>query len=266
MKIFLKGDMHGSTIDLYAFQHELLQKEGHFNPKDITIIFLGDFGALFSLGVIDKKFKQNLEFLGFNYFVIRGNHERRASECYNDKTWHKEQMFDGEVLVENAYPSIKYATDYPSIYNIDGYKTLILPGAYSVDKADRLKWEKEDNRPYWFPTEQMTFEEMELAKKLCEENKEFDLILSHTCPLTFIPHNNFGWSNIDNTMEQFFYEIDHTVKCKSWVWGHHHIEKVYPWDDGIYCCLFHKFVDLHKFMDRDEETLSNISKGDFNEE
>ena len=41
--------------------------------------------------------------------------------------------FDG-TLVENKFPNIKYALDLPMIYTIDGKKTFVVPGAYSVDK------------------------------------------------------------------------------------------------------------------------------------
>ena len=78
--------------------------------------------------------------------------------------------YDNVVYVENEYPYIKYAYDKPAVYNINGYQTLVLPGAYSVDKYVRLQ-----NGWSWFEQELPTEEEMNDGIKICEEkNNKFD--------------------------------------------------------------------------------------------
>lgn len=59
------------------------------------------------------------------------------------------------VDVEVSYPHIKYASDRAALYTIADQLTLVIPGAYSVDKYYRLQmgWN-------WFPGEQLTALEM----------------------------------------------------------------------------------------------------------
>ena len=44
----------------------------------------------------------------------------------------------GKVWVEEAYPNILFAKD-GEIYDIAGMKTIVIGGAYRVDKFYRLK-------------------------------------------------------------------------------------------------------------------------------
>ena len=63
--------------------------------------------------------------------------------------------------MENEFPHIKYALDEVALYWIPYgenkyYQTLVIPGAYSVDKYYRLQ-----NGWSWFEGEQLTAAEME---------------------------------------------------------------------------------------------------------
>lgn len=161
-RIFAIGDLHGSINPIKAFYSRNKDKFD-FTPETDLIICLGDVGANFFLNKRDKKFKKQLSELPFTYFCIRGNHEARASDVQSTapEQWYTEPFGknDSTVLVEKQFPHIKYAADIPAIYNINGYKTLTLPGAYSVDKYYRLQ-----NHWTWFENEQLTEEEMDLGK------------------------------------------------------------------------------------------------------
>ena len=224
-KIYMMGDVHGSHKSIRDFYDYLIEK-----PKEgDVLILLGDFGGNFYLDSRDDTFKKKLARFGFTYFVVRGNHEQRASILYgeNPQNWHMETFFEGSVYVENKYPYIKYAADMPFQYNIQGHSTLTLPGAYSVDKFYRLKmgW-------HWYDTEQLTEQEMEIGRMMVKACPNWDLVLSHTCPVIYEPTDVFlsciDQAMVDKTMERYLGEIENQIKYGLWGWGHYHCTRIYP--------------------------------------
>ena len=250
MKVLITGDTHGDFTKTRDRLHFF--KEVGVITEDSTLIILGDFGGNFGGGkdIYDVEFKEMLEGFGINYFVVRGNHDQRPSKIFTGEEWHFETFFDGPTFVENKFPHIHYAMDYPWVYNINGNKTLVLPGAYSVDKGQRLQWESLDGGKYWFEDEQMDSAEIEYARTLCRLNdNKFDLILSHTCPESYIFRPPIKTIiPIDKTMERFFNELDHTLEYKSWFWGHFHETYGYEWDNHHNGCLYTFIADLEKIM------------------
>lgn len=227
-RIWSIGDIHGSFLPIENFY--LKNKDNiNFSKETDCIILLGDVGANYYFDGRDKKFKHKLEEFPFTYFCIRGNHEECPSICADKKPkyWSLEQFFGGSVWVEDNYPNIKYAMDCPYIYNINGYKTLTIPGAYSVDKYYRLSkgWS-------WFKNEQLSKEEMELGRRIIEQDPAFDLILSHTCPICYEPTDLFlssiDQSTVDKTMEIYLGEIEFKIDYKLFLFGHFHQLRIYP--------------------------------------
>ena len=255
-KVFAIGDIHGDFRPIRDF-YERNKKVETFDGSD-SIILLGDSGLNYYLNYRDENFKKKLGKYPFTYFVVRGNHEERASICAekNPDNWIKETFWGGSVWVEKDFPYIKYAEDGPEVYHIPyvkepatsrcsptgcaiwddlmgEYKTLVLPGAYSVDKDYRLKmgW-------HWFPQEQMTLEEQELAWDLIKQHDaEFDLVLSHTCPCSYEPTDLFlsciDQTKVDKSMEFFLGGVEFSLNhYKAWLWGHYHAFRFYPIKDG----------------------------------
>ena len=227
-RIWAMSDIHGSHLPIENFWRR--NKDNiNFSKETDCIILLGDVGANYYLNGRDKKFKQKLEKYPFTYFCIRGNHEARPSLCAaeNPDQWSLEPFFEGSIRIENNYPDIKYAMDIPYIYNIDGYKTLVIPGAYSVDKYYRLSkgWT-------WFEDEQLSEKEMNLGRRIIEQDPAFDLILSHTCPISYEPTDLFlpqiDQSLVDKTMERYLGEIEYKTEYKLWLFGHFHSYRIYP--------------------------------------
>lgn len=257
-RILVIGDLHGDfkpVRELYDRNQELFD-----DSKEKTILIcLGDFGANYFFDYRDDNYKAKLGKYPFEYFVIRGNHEQRPSFCAdrNPDSWHIEKYFDGSVYVENKYPHIKYADDVAAIYNIEGYKTLILPGAYSVDKFRRLAfgWS-------WFEEEQLSSSEMWDAEELVLLNGcHFDLILSHTCPQIYEPTDLFlsvvDQSTIDKSMELFFNKIEKITDYRVWCWGHYHADREYPQlEDGS---MRYMFFNEHAYR------LEDLFDGKLNE-
>ena len=251
-RAFLIGDLHQDFKPVRELYKRNLEE---LKLTENTLICLGDFGALFFFNYRDRNFKQQLKKYPFTYFIIRGNHEQRPSICIKQEPdkWHIEEYWGNQVYVENDYPYIKYALDTVAIYNAETasnvYKTLVIPGAYSVDKYKRLEcgWS-------WFPSEQLSKEEMERGKKLIERNSAVDLVLSHTCPIIYEPTDLFlsvvDQSLVDKSMEKYMGEIEKDLDYRGWCWGHFHQFRDYPRLDGRFrTMLFNDFaLDLDEYM------------------
>ena len=61
-------------------------------------------------------------------------------------------------------------------------------------------------------------------------NKEYDLILTHTCPYEFEPTDLFlnfiNQEEVDKSMEYFLDWVKDNIKWKVWLFGHYHADRV----------------------------------------
>lgn len=221
-KIWITGDTHGKFQPIRDFY-----ESGRMNPEDEnTLIILGDFGGNYFFNRRDEGFKKKLGKYGLTYFVLRGNHEERPTNCFMrfPEKWHLEVFWENAVWVENDYPYIKYALDEPSLYVIpNGRRILTFPGAYSVDKEYRL------SKGYsWFPEEQMTDDEMGLGLRLLKENPFCDYILSHTCPRLFEPYIcdlfllSLDQRKVDKGTEHYLNNVVDMTRYRRYYFGHYH--------------------------------------------
>lgn len=223
--IYICGDLHGNQNSVRNFYNNYI-KNTPKEQEENWMICLGDFGALYYFDYRDRNFKQNLSRYPFKYFVIRGNHEERASNRAKIESdlWEEVECFGNTCLRQPAFPNIYYAKDEGGIYTINGLKTLVIPGGYSVDKWHRLQmgWS-------WFPDEQLTPEEMKNLEKL-STGQDFDLVLTHTCPLSVQPVDLFlnciDQSMVDSSMEiwmdKLFSNLSFGVHC----FGHYHADRI----------------------------------------
>ena len=248
-KIIMTGDVHGD----YRIIRNIRAKVE--NQDEMILICLGDFGANFFFNHRDENYKTKLGKYNFIYFVIRGNHEQRPSICAEkapDK-WHIEEFWGNDVYVENDYPYIKYALDIPAKYEIptaQGKKiqTLVLPGAYSVDKYYRIA-----NGWSWFEGEQLTHAERAVGTDLAL-SQSWDMVLSHTCPAAYIPTDLFLKSvdqpTVDNTTEWWLGGLEYQMSYKLWCWGHYHSNRVYPhYNSSDRLMLFNDcYCDIYKYF------------------
>ncbi len=211
--IYYTGDIHGSAVEITTFCARLEPTE-----KD-TIIILGDVGANYYGDMRDSILKAQFSKLKPTIFCIHGNHEMRPWNIptYKTKEWNR-----GIVWYEEEYPNILFAKD-GEIFDIEGTKHLVIGGAYSVDKFYRI------NRGYgWWPDEQPSDEIKQYVEKQIRE-KEFDVILSHTCPFKYEPIETFlpgiDQSTVDTSTEEWLDKIEESTDYKAWYCGHWHINK-----------------------------------------
>jgi len=211
--IFYTGDIHGGKFEIVR-----LCKRSHLTRED-TIVILGDVGVNYYRNEKDQELKNAFSHLKPTIFCIHGNHEIRPSNIptYKTKEWN-----GGIVWYEEAYPNIIFAKD-GEVYKIEGIKHLVIGGAYSVDKFYRIR-----NGYGWWEDEQPSEEIKQYVEQQIKE-KEFDVILSHTCPFKYEPVETFlpgiDQSTVDTSTEKWLDEIEEKVKYKAWFCGHWHINK-----------------------------------------
>lgn len=252
-RVLALGDIHGDWRPIRDLNKRTFWQ---FDETD-TIILLGDAGLNYYFDSRDKRVKEKLGKIGCTFFIIRGNHEERPSNCAAaaPNEWHTETYFKNTVYVENEFPYIKYALDIPSVYEIYGYRTLVIPGAYSVDKMYRIKmgWS-------WFPEEQLSESEMKEGLRLIDfYDNYFDIVLSHTSPIIYQPTDLFlsivDQNTVDESMERYLGQIEYKIQYGLWLWGHFHKFRVYPPDGNKQCVMLYndKALDVLDTMDNLEK-------------
>ena len=226
-------------------------------PEETAIIILGDAGFNFFLNKTEHRHNIEISNKGYTIYALRGNHESRVT---NLDGW--ELVYDYNVE-NNVYifpdmPNIRFLLDYGA-YNFGGYYCYVIGGAYSVDKwyrLGRLNMTPETNIPTksgWFADEQLTIKEMEEAENEINyikynDGKQFDFILSHTCPYSLRPTDMFlsgiDQSKVDNSMELWLDKIYQKDCGKAiWLWGHFHRDSI----EAPHCEMFYN--DLNSFKE-----------------
>jgi hypothetical protein len=212
--IYITGDTHGEFSRFTDFCQRF-----ETTKNDIMII-LGDAGINYYGKRKDKLVKEHLQALPLTFFCIHGNHEIRPTTIptYENQLWN-----NGIVYYEPDYSNILFAKD-GEVYDLDGYKSLVLGGAYSVDKFYRLQ------KGYgWWEDEQPSDEiKLDIESKL-EGIDGIDVVLSHTCPYKYIPREVFlacvDQSTVDSTTEVWLDTIEESLNYRKWYCGHYHTDK-----------------------------------------
>ena len=127
--------------------------------------------------------------------------------------------------MEENYPNLLFFKD-SEIYNIQGKNVLVLGGAFSVNKDLMIQ-----NGYKWFKDEQPSDFIKQLAlDNLLKNNNKVDIILSHTCPYKYLPHEMFhigvDQSKVDQSLEHFLDKIEESIEYKKWYCGHFHTDKI----------------------------------------
>lgn len=279
-KIYLCGDIHQEITPVYDFVNRLNERNINLDKTD-TIIFLGDFCANYFCNGNPKEeeFKYDINNIGCRILVLRGNHEERIQNMINkypykyvlgklseqgyeylvpnDNWYAMDQITNIRYYYEKNYPNIWYLPDEPCAFNLNGYSIFSLPGAYSVDKYYRLATGQR-----WFKDEQLTQEEMDTVRvQPWDKIQRFDLIISHTCPISFEPtdlfYPNVDQNAIDKTMERFLEEVRQDASYTAWCWGHFHQYRDYGKDElgSKHLMLSNdKLIELNDFLANDNFT------------
>ena len=217
--IYITGDTHGRFDRVVDFCEKM-----NTTKEDILII-LGDAGINYYNGKKDILLKKLLADLPITLFCIHGNHEMRP---HNINSYKLVDFLGGKVWVEEEYPNILFAKDgeiFDFEVNNNIYKTIVIGGAYSVDKYYRLMrgWS-------WFSDEQPNKEIKDFVEKQLDKNNwDIDIVLSHTCPKYYEPVEWFlsglYQSTVDKSTEIWLDNIFEKLNFKKWYCGHYHGSK-----------------------------------------
>ena len=226
-KWLIRGDCHGKL--------SWLGELNGYKPEETAIIILGDVGLNFYLDKTDISNKKFVESYGYYLYCVRGNHEARPQHL-NTIEYIYDVNVSGWVMYEPEYPHIRYFKDY-GIYTINGYKCLVIGGAYSVDKLYRLArggFTEETNiaaKSGWFNDEQLSDFEKHNCEMLIEDESDFDFVFTHTCPIRFQPKDLFlnyiNQSDVDSSTEEWLDKIYDVINIKyAWCFGHYHADRL----------------------------------------
>lgn len=232
-KFILTGDTHGMVeTRISNIVRNLAISECGLDRSEVAVIILGDAGLNFYLNKTDEKKKKILANYGIRIYCVRGNHEERPENLGYKLEFDKD--VGGDVYIDKVNPEIRYFQD-GGIYWIEGHQTLIVGGAYSVDKWWRLRradLTEQDNNPKmsgWFSDEQLT-EDEKTAIDLVTLNESFDFVLTHTCPIAWEPTDLFlgciDQSTVDKSMELWMDSLRKHIDWKIWCFGHYHADRL----------------------------------------
>ncbi len=212
---YITGDTHGEFDRLFRFCSRFQ------TSTDDTMIILGDVGFNFFGGRRDRYSKQMVSELPITVFSIHGNHEMRPSTI---SSYHIREWRGGQVYVEDEFPNLLFAID-GEVYNLDGIQTIVIGGAYSIDKNYRLAhgWG-------WWPDEQPSEEvKQKVENVLAARGWAVDAVLSHTAPLKYEPVEVMlsytDQTRVDKSTEIWLDGIEDRLVYSHWYAGHYHTEK-----------------------------------------
>lgn len=213
--IYITGDTH---CDFGRFEAFCARQK---TTADDIMIILGDAGLNYFAGCLDDRTKQRAAAFPLTFFCIHGNHEQRPSEI---PTYRTRQFCGGEVWYEEEYPNLLFARD-GEIYDLGGYRCIVIGGAYSVDRMFRIAY----GHP-WYPNEQPSEEiRAYVGEQLRRTGHRVDVVLSHTCPRRFEPTEVFlpgiDQSRVDKSTEDWLDTIEQALDYDAWYCGHYHTEK-----------------------------------------
>jgi len=213
--IYITGDTHRGFDRVEAFCNKVE------SAKDDILIILGDAGINYMGEPKDGNLKRELSKLPITLFCIHGNHEQRPESI---ASYEKVQWRGGTVYAEPEFPDLMFAKD-GEIYELEGRRCIAIGGAYSVDKPLRIvhNWG-------WWSDEQPSPEIKQcVERKLGTSNWKIDTVLSHTCPMKYIPRETFmsgiDQSCVDNSTEEWLNTIEDRLTYDRWYCGHYHTNK-----------------------------------------
>ena len=212
--IYITGDLHRDFTRVFAFA-----RKKQTTKEDILIV-LGDVGINYYLDDSDKILKEKLQELPLTLFCIQGNHEERPE---NISSYKETNFLEGIVFKEDEYPNLLFAKD-GEIYNFLNMKTLVIGGAYTIDKYYRIKYGH-----HWFKDEEPSEKTKQKVLEKIKKQTPIDVILTHTAPYKYLPREMFlegvDQNYVDQKTEHFLDKVEELVPYKKWYCGHFHTDK-----------------------------------------
>lgn len=214
--VYYTGDTHANFVKIKSF----IAEQGL--TSDDTIVILGDAMFNFYGTRIDRRQKAEVNRRGVNILCVHGNHDRRPETI---ETYTTKEFCGGKVYYEEDFPYIMFAID-SEVYNLDGRKSIVVGGAYTVDKDERIL----RGIPWWSDEQPSDEIKKAVEDKLESLHWQIDQVLTHTCPIAYQPVEAFishiDQSKVDRSTEEWLDTIENRTHYNRWLCGHFHIDKV----------------------------------------
>lgn len=214
--VYVIGDIHGDYSIIDARFGDVMGNK----DKSNVLFVAGDAGFINSYENEDSKQKriECLNSLPFTIIVVLGNHENYDYiEALPEVS-----IFNGLCYKEDGV-DVYYAKN-GQIFDIDGTKFFTFNGGLSIDKEQRLQYEKKYGIKFWWPQEVKT-EDFNAAYSLFL-SKHVDYIITHDVPkgifnklTAFIPAR---FKDQTCPLHEFFQRLYSIKKHKHWYAGHYH--------------------------------------------
>jgi Icc-related predicted phosphoesterase len=256
MKLMLLGDVHGNV----KFMTEVVIPAAKANKVD-WIYQVGDFGywehtttGKYFLDEVSNSLVEE----GIKFIFIQGNHDKVS------------MIFDTYTPIDDFYrirAHLWYAPNGTVWSPNDGKTNFIaLGGAYSIDKAWRLKQERARNaiqpgtyynETLWFPEEEMTDDQLDVI--LNNVSERIDVILAHDKPMASNPRKTLHVIPECQPNQRRLQKAVKVFQPKLFVHGHLHdryTDFIFSGDDGrttqvegLGADVSDKYSDAWEFME-----------------
>lgn len=226
--IYCTGDIHGNFGTLLNFSSRKL--------SDCAVVCCGDIGMGFhKRQYYDNMFAEmnrRLADKGVEFYMLRGNH---------DDPSYFEEAYDNGI--------IHLVPDYSVLSTGNGKHVLMVGGATSIDRMDRIAFDLKNKHKYllhhpgvgtvpttYWPAEGPVYNAISLGE-MVKAGITVDMVCTHTCPSFCHPTDKEGLRpfldrdtsleiEIDNEREVmdkiYRWLCDNGMRPGTWCYGHYH--------------------------------------------
>lgn len=216
--IYIIGDRHGEED---GFSEEKLPGQSLWTADDIVIV-TGDFGYVMRGERNNLPEKNKLDALARKPYTILfcdGNHEG-----FDYLEQYPEEVRYGAPVRRIRNNVFWLQRGY--IYTIEGKTFFVMGGAYSIDKAFRMRYQEICGEKIWFEKELPSPVEYRRAiQNLGANNNTVDYVITHTAPRSIIPRIIHSYpDDHDRELTGFLDWVYHTIAFSHWFSGHFHCD------------------------------------------
>lgn len=243
MGVYITGDKHARFNKLLSFIEIMELTESD------TVIVLGDMGLYWRKDKRDsdafiKFYEENYK---ANLYWLPGNHEnydliKELPKEIKNNNAHEE-------VFRVCSPHIKML-ERGYYFEIEGKWFFAMGGANSIDKEQRIIFEKNEGCKCWWEEENITQEDLTVAAcNFMVSGQTCDYVLTHAAPISVV--NEFQYelctlkgmdeNKIDRTSELRLEELKNALIFDKWYFGHYHIDKKL---NSQFTCVYNDFIKV----------------------
>lgn len=206
--IYVTGDLHGDMNRLRMIEKTLA--EGDY------LIVCGDFGFIYYDNEDEERTLDEIKSRGYTVCFIDGNHENFAKlNQYPREMWHGGRI---HRIRKNVVHLMR-----GQVYEIGGSTFYTMGGAYSIDRAIRVK-----DVSYWEEELPSNADYRESGQNLRAAGMQVDYVLTHTAPQSVIRElgmkcrTGYAPDAHDAELTGHLEWIAIDVQYRQWFFGHWH--------------------------------------------